>query len=562
MYAVKFGRSLVHLTFGLFLVSGLSGCSFGVSARLLGATSVSTSPSIAPTPTPTPAPLTYLRGINIMDLGISGTVIPGVYGTNYTKPSLTALQQLKARGLNVVRIPFLWERIQPTLGGALDTTYLGYLIQVLKDANTAGLKVIIDMHNYAGYNISGTIHHFNSDSGPTTAQYADAWTKISAAIQAEPLAAAAVYSYDIMNEPANIYDSRNTVPTTGAFVVSNFATTDEGWLPRDNTNTVVAWDAHNSGSLKVTMTAPAGGTQVLGAVLNNNVQQTAIANGPTFRVRGYVPVTTPGNNARVRFLMYDSSYVGHFSSTFNITKGETFEFHHTPTAGNFPGNVQISVELIVDGTSAADQIVFYLDDVVQGTPITGVSPQAAWETYSQAAVTAIRAANDNTLLSIQGYAYSSAKDWATNHPTKWITDSANNHMYDAHLYFDDDGSGTYSNTFATETTNATGQGYASVSARTVARVKVFTDWVTAQNTKGFIGEYGWPNSDVAGASDAASWNTVGDDLLTHLDSVNMGATMWATGSWLSPTDNKLNAYVLGTFQALSQSTILENHLGK
>ena len=179
----------------------------------------------------------------------------------------------------------------------------------------------------------------------------------------------------------------------------------------------------------------------------------------------------------------------------------------------------------------------------------------------QAAVDAIRANNDTTLISVQGYNFSSAKDWATNHPTKWITDSANNHMYDAHVYFDDDSSGAYANTFATETTNAQGQGYTSVAARAVARVKVFSDWVTGQNVKGFIGEYGWPNSAVAGTSDADSWNTVGDAFLTHLDSVNMGATMWATGSWLSPTDNALNAYVLGgSFQALSQTTVLESHL--
>lgn len=553
MLTGNLGRYVAKLALDACLILGLSGCSFGVSARLLGSTSLSST---------SPTPLTYLRGINIMDLGISGTVIPGIYGTNYTKPSLTSLQQLKDRGLNVVRIPFLWERIQPTLGGALDTTYLGYLIQVLKDANTVGLKVIIDMHNYAGYSISGTIHRFNSDTGPTTSQFADAWSKISAAIQAEPLAAAAVYSYDIMNEPANIYDSRNTVATSGAFVVATFAANDEGWLPRDNTDTVVAYDTRNSGSLKVTMTPTTVGTKVMGAVLNNNIQQTAIGNGTTFRVRGFLPANAHGDNIRVRFLMYTSGFAPRFSSTFNLTKGESFEFHHTPAAGDFPANVQVSVEMIVDNSDGSTPLVFYIDEMAQGNPITGVSPQAAWETYSQAAVDAIRALNDTTLISVQGYAYSSAKDWATNHPAKWITDSANNHMYDAHLYFDDDGSGSYANTFATETTNATGQGYASVSARTVARVKVFTDWVTAQNTKGFIGEYGWPNSDLAGASDAALWNQVGDDLLTHLDGVNMGATMWATGSWLSPTDNKLNTYVLGTFQALSQSTILENHLGK
>ncbi len=146
----------------------------------------------------------FLRGINIMDMGISKEVIPGVYNTNYTRPTLQSLKALKERGMQVVRLPFLWERVQPTLGGALDSAYMGHIIQMLKDTKTAGLVAILDMHNYARYMRDGVWHRFGESTGPTKVQYADAWKKIAAAVKANADAYSALYAYDIMNEPYDL----------------------------------------------------------------------------------------------------------------------------------------------------------------------------------------------------------------------------------------------------------------------------------------------------------------------------------------------------------------------
>ena len=299
----------------------------------------------------------YTRGVNIMDLASAGGTYPGVYGTDYTKPDLASLTYLQSRGLKVVRLPFLWERVQPTAGGALDAGYLGLILAVMHDANTAGIKVMLDMHNYGHYFNNA----FGDGAGPSQAQYADVWSKLALAVQADSKAAPALYAYDVMNEPYGL----------------------------------------------------------------------------------------------------------------------------TATA-------------------------------------TLLTPQKVWEAYSQAAVNGIRSTSDHSLIMVEGYFYASAAQWPQNHPVAWITDTANNSMYQAHLYLDNDSSGTYQLSHASELADATSQGYATVGARAVARVKNFTDWVSSQNVRGFVGEVGWPNSVVVGATDGASWNTDGDLLFSFLDSVNMG----------------------------------------
>lgn len=111
---------------------------------------------------------------------------------------------LKGRGLQVVRLPFKWERAQRSLGGPLDAGYMGLIVQMLKDTKTAGMLAILDMHNYARYKSNGVYGIIGQSNGPTTAHYADVWKKISAHIKAVPDAHNALYAYDIMNEPHDI----------------------------------------------------------------------------------------------------------------------------------------------------------------------------------------------------------------------------------------------------------------------------------------------------------------------------------------------------------------------
>ena len=103
--------------------------------------------------------------------------------------------------MTIFRIPFLWERIQPTLGGALDATYLG-LITTLVDYITArknvygtNMRCILDMHNYSERRVSGTLHEIGSAEVPA-ADYNDAWERIANEFEDN-----ANVELEMMNEP-------------------------------------------------------------------------------------------------------------------------------------------------------------------------------------------------------------------------------------------------------------------------------------------------------------------------------------------------------------------------
>ena len=73
---------------------------------------------------------------------------------------------------------------------------------------------------------------------------------------------------------------------------------------------------------------------------------------------------------------------------------------------------------------------------------------ATWEQASQRAVDAIRGVDDRTQLLVAGASWSRVADWTTTHPRAWITDPARSVRYEAHQYFDEDGSGTYRDGYA------------------------------------------------------------------------------------------------------------------
>lgn len=540
MRGIKIAVQVFVSTFSILIFSAC-----GFSLKLISGQS--TSPSTG---------LQYLRGVNIMDLGMSGGVFPGVYNTHYTTPTLAGLQSLKARGLNVVRLPFLWERVQPTLNGPLDAPYLGYILQAMRDANTAGLKVIIDMHNFGSYTISGTLTRLGHESGPTLANYQDVWTKLSTAIQADADAKAALYAYDIMNEPVGMPDTRATVPNAGATKIADFTANVDGWSGEGGT---AAYSANYGGSIKASLVSGAAAFIVFG-IMKNFFNPTSAA-GTAIRIKGIIPANVQGNFPRIRLTtLVNFTLTQH--AVKEIPKGEAFEVTYDLTGPEWAGMTGMIVETIINDADGTGPYDIHFTDISQGTTVAGKAPAVLWEEFSQGAVDAIRGNGDNSIIMVEGYDYASAVKWPTLHPDKWITDAQDKIIYQAHSYMDLDGSGSYASSYAVNNADAISDGYTSVADRAVQDVKVFTDWVAAQGVKGFIGELGWPNSTDSPA-DYQDWDAAGEAVLDHLDSVNMGATLWATGTWLNAADNKLNIYVgPANFTPLSPALILEAHPGR
>ena len=72
------------------------------------------------------------------------SALTGTYGVgNYTYATAPTFNYFAARGLPFIRLLVKWERLQPTLGGDLDPTQLGYLQQDVAYAKAAGALVSI-----------------------------------------------------------------------------------------------------------------------------------------------------------------------------------------------------------------------------------------------------------------------------------------------------------------------------------------------------------------------------------------------------------------------------------
>jgi len=145
---------------------------------------------------------------------------------------------------------------------------------------------------------------------------------------------------------------------------------------------------------------------------------------------------------------------------------------------------------------------------------------ASWKTISQAALMAIRTNGDRKLIMVPGDAWSSAEQWPAFHgPTSWINDPASNFAYEAHQYFDRDNSGTYALTYDQEL--ALNPNLVVIGS---TRVTNFVNWLKANNVRGYLGEYGIPNTD-------ARWMTVLDNFLGALDAAGLDGSYWAAGEW-------------------------------
>lgn len=145
---------------------------------------------------------------------------------------------------------------------------------------------------------------------------------------------------------------------------------------------------------------------------------------------------------------------------------------------------------------------------------------ADWMATSQAVVTAIRGAGDARLIMVPGEGWSSARRWPEVHGSAgWIDDPAGNFAYEAHQYFDADGSGRYRFSYETELAHDP-----ELPLRGPARLEPFAAWCRANGARGYLGEYGVPDTD-------PRWNLVLDSFLSALDGCGFDGTYWAAGEW-------------------------------
>ncbi|MGP0057758.1 MAG: glycoside hydrolase family 5 protein [Beijerinckiaceae bacterium] len=130
-----------------------------------------------------------LTGLNIA--GAEFGHLGGRYGFDYIYPTEAELVFAASQGFSVIRLPFLWERLQPQLGGKLDPEELGRLAAVVHLSETRGLSIILDPHNYARY----FGRPIGSPQVPVTA-FAQFWRELAEVFRDDPQVV-----FGLMNEP-------------------------------------------------------------------------------------------------------------------------------------------------------------------------------------------------------------------------------------------------------------------------------------------------------------------------------------------------------------------------
>ncbi len=133
-------------------------------------------------------------GVNRSGAEFGPQKLPGVEGKDYIYPTDTEiLTSFSSKGLTVVRLPFLWERLQAKKFGELNQSGVTALAAFLDSAATANTKVILDLHNYGRYYHTPLQEEDN-------AALADVWVKLLTALKQKP----ALWGAELMNEPHDL----------------------------------------------------------------------------------------------------------------------------------------------------------------------------------------------------------------------------------------------------------------------------------------------------------------------------------------------------------------------
>jgi len=108
-------------------------------------------------------PAGVLGGASARPLPYTGTNLSGgefytpkpdvtpIYGTNFSYPTPEEFDYFSSKGLNIFRLQFYWETLQPVADGPFRQEEIDRLAAVVNGATKKGLTVIIDPHNYARY---------------------------------------------------------------------------------------------------------------------------------------------------------------------------------------------------------------------------------------------------------------------------------------------------------------------------------------------------------------------------------------------------------------------------
>jgi endoglucanase len=140
-----------------------------------------------------PAPLK--AGVNIAGLEFRSSKLPGKLNVDYPAPKAAEIAYYRSRGARTLRLPFLWERLQPTLMGRFDQPYLALIDGVVSQAQSLGMTVVLDAHQYGRRRQNGQSYIIGETTTVTAQHFAHMWRWLANRYKSRPVI------YGLTNEP-------------------------------------------------------------------------------------------------------------------------------------------------------------------------------------------------------------------------------------------------------------------------------------------------------------------------------------------------------------------------
>lgn len=179
-------------------------------------------------------------GINIVGPAL-GSRARGKYGTDYIYPDENSLAYYRSKGFRIVRVTFLWERLQPRLFAAFDPEESERLQELAKAVRKHDMVLITGPHNYARYTVRDDEPELIGSSAVPTSAFVDLWRRLADLFA--PVQDGLIFS--LMNEP---HDTGGTwAPIAQAAVDAIRESDRERWVyvPGDGWSSARSWRQHN-----------------------------------------------------------------------------------------------------------------------------------------------------------------------------------------------------------------------------------------------------------------------------------------------------------------------------
>src|SRR3984893_4767027 len=186
-----------------------------------------------------------MTGFSVFGVNISGAQYGagGTRGINYdyTYPTHAEIDYFASKGLTAIRLPFLLERVQPVMNGALSATELSYIDDVVNYAGSKGIHVILDPHSY-GYAYGSQI---GSAAVPNSA-FANFWGQL-----AGHFASNSNVLFGLMNEPHDISATQwlGSVNAAIAAIRGAGATSQQILVPGTYWDSAVTWTSSDNATV-------------------------------------------------------------------------------------------------------------------------------------------------------------------------------------------------------------------------------------------------------------------------------------------------------------------------